>query len=475
MKAEKITPSTTFTSTSSLDSSSLSHYQKEDPNAPTKTLLRHLLDLFGNRSLSFPSFSSSPSSSSINKNNTNPNAKNDNPNDDKNKDTTAAATSSNSTRCRFNTFAQRLNRNQLQHLISIGAVKVNEEVITQFSHPINKEDIVASKVKIDISQDAVMELRRKIRIWVLNKPEGVVTTFASSIPVSASASATSKTDEHNDNNEQQQQQQQKTLIEFLDEKTDLLQTVQTEMTLSTRAERRRKKKEEEGKRKIHQSFPLFPVGRLDCQSCGLLLLTNCGSLCERLLHPDFEHEKEYLVKLDRKKADPIPERFYQLMREGVSWKPNGDRGKSVTSKPCVVTPIEDEEDDRHTFKIQLKEGMNRQIRNQTEAAGKQLLREMKMKVSAKEEGYHVSFLKRVSVGPLIHFEDFFGGKREQQKQENEENSEVAVEVTGLLKEQFLNWAFSSKENVMKDEVGGEVRIRSRNDDDTEEGDDIKKM
>ena len=440
---------TAITSSHQNNNNSHHYYQKEDPNSPTKSLLSHLLELFGNRALGLPSFCT-----------TNQQQKN-NDNEEANQIKIIPN--------RFNTFAQRLNRNQLQHLISIGAVKVNNEIITDCFHQLDKKDLLLlndddddEKIKIEIAQEAVLDLRNKIRIWVLNKPEGVVTTFAASdTPETVQSSST--------------QHGNKTLLEFLEEETDLLETVKTEMTLSTRAERRRRKKEEEGKRKVHQSFPLFPVGRLDCQSCGLLLLTNCGSLCERLLHPDFEHEKEYMVKLDRKLSDgPIPERFYQLMREGVSWKPNGDRGKTVTSKPCVVIPLsnnsiqqedqEEQEDQHHMFRIQLKEGMNRQIRNQTEAAGKQLLRELEIKKSAKEEGYHVMFLQRIGVGPLIRFEELFVVGKEDD--EEEKKNPVAVELKGELKEKFLNWTFSS-EQQQHQETSSSGKRREREEEDDE--------
>lgn len=484
------------------------NHEKEDPNAPTISLLRHMLEIFGNRSLNqLPSTKMVTSTQEV---------KIDDDDQDQNQKTNDD---------RFTTFAQRLNRNQLQQLISVGAVKVDGEVFSDPSFQINKDD--TKKLEIEIDQRAILDFRSKIRIWILNKPEGVVTTFAKTTTsnkndahhhqnqkktnvrnddddgiagvcddeeydndddiAEGDGKGSSSTSKIKSKNNSTNITNNKTLLEFLTDETDLLETVRTEMSLSTRAERRRQKKEDEGKSKIPQSFPLFPVGRLDCQSCGLLLLTNCGSLCERLLHPDFEHEKEYLVKLDRKLRDPIPERFYQLMREGVSWKPNGDRGKEVTSKPCVVTPvILSNEQENHMFKIQLKEGMNRQIRNQTEAAGRQLLRELGKKISSKEEGYHVIFLKRIAIGPLIRFEDFFqddddddGAKititRNEQDDDNsfrekkeEMKRPVAVEITGELKERFLNWGYSTSavidnnnNNKKKgdDEAVGEIRQR----------------
>jgi len=64
---------------------------------------------------------------------------------------------------------------------------------------------------------------------------------------------------------------------------------------------------------VHSPARLYPVGRLDFTSEGLLLLTNDGELAQRLTHPSFEHEKEYLVWVDG-----VPtERALQHLREGI--------------------------------------------------------------------------------------------------------------------------------------------------------------
>ncbi|WP_419536055.1 pseudouridine synthase [Endozoicomonas sp.] len=105
--------------------------------------------------------------------------------------------------------------------------------------------------------------------------------------------------------------------------------------------------------KLNELLRVFPVGRLDKDSHGLMLLTNHGELCQTLLHPDHYHEKEYLVTVNK----PIDEAFLLSMAPGVRY---GD----VTTKPCRVTRVAS-----HAFKIVLTQGLNRQIRRMCQALG----------------------------------------------------------------------------------------------------------
>lgn len=98
---------------------------------------------------------------------------------------------------------------------------------------------------------------------------------------------------------------------------------------------------------------VFPVGRLDKDSHGLIILTNDGRITDRLLNPDKNHEKEYLVKLDR----PYTTGFMRNMQEGVELSD----GKT---KPAKLKKV-----DELRFNITLTEGRNRQIRRMTEKLG----------------------------------------------------------------------------------------------------------
>jgi 23S rRNA pseudouridine2604 synthase len=98
---------------------------------------------------------------------------------------------------------------------------------------------------------------------------------------------------------------------------------------------------------------VFPVGRLDVASSGLLLLTNDGELSERITHPRYDHEKEYLVTTDR-----------NVHREDLRTMGNGMEILGSLTKPAVVKKIGD-----NRFSIILTEGRNRQIRRMCEALG----------------------------------------------------------------------------------------------------------
>jgi len=100
-------------------------------------------------------------------------------------------------------------------------------------------------------------------------------------------------------------------------------------------------------------FPVrvFPVGRLDKDSHGLMLMTNDGRVTDRLLSPKYVHEKEYVVKVEPTFSD----NFVELMSNGVHF----DR---FISKKCKV-----ERKTKDTFFIILTEGKKRQIRRMCEA------------------------------------------------------------------------------------------------------------
>jgi len=98
---------------------------------------------------------------------------------------------------------------------------------------------------------------------------------------------------------------------------------------------------------------IFPVGRIDKESHGLMILTNDGRVTDRLLNPAYQHEKEYLVQVDRKFSPG----FIRNMQEGV------DIGDDITKKAKVKKVKED------VFNIVLTEGRNRQIRRMTEKLG----------------------------------------------------------------------------------------------------------
>lgn len=96
---------------------------------------------------------------------------------------------------------------------------------------------------------------------------------------------------------------------------------------------------------------IFPVGRLDKESQGLILMTNDGELANKILNSDNEHEKEYMVTLDKSFDDS----FIEGMASGVEIL-------NIKTRPCKVTRVSDD-----TFRIILTQGLNRQIRRMSKA------------------------------------------------------------------------------------------------------------
>ena len=115
---------------------------------------------------------------------------------------------------------------------------------------------------------------------------------------------------------------------------------------------------------IDYPIRIYPVGRLDKQSEGLILLMNDGELANNILKARHFHEKEYIVKVDK----PMTDAFLNGMREGV---PILD---TVTRK-CPV-----EEINPYTFRIVLTQGLNRQIRRMCEYFGYEVKRLKRVRV-----------------------------------------------------------------------------------------------
>lgn len=98
---------------------------------------------------------------------------------------------------------------------------------------------------------------------------------------------------------------------------------------------------------------LFPIGRLDKPSEGLIFLTNDGDIVNKILRAGNNHEKEYIVSVDKS----ISDRFVQRMSSGIPIL-------GTVTKKCKVEKLSDK-----TFKIILVQGLNRQIRRMCEYLG----------------------------------------------------------------------------------------------------------
>ena len=175
------------------------------------------------------------------------------------------------------------SRRAAERLIAEGAVKVNGKQVTQMGIKIDPE-----KDTIEVSEKVLQQKKEELVYIMLHKPKGYVTT-------------THRT-----------KSEPKIVL-------DLLKGVDVRV---------------------------YPVGRLDKDSTGLLLLTNDGDLAFRLTHPSHEHEKEYLVEAMNELADDQFER----LRKGVPILGQ----KTLPTKIKKLT--------KRRFLITLKEGKNRQIR-----------------------------------------------------------------------------------------------------------------
>jgi 23S rRNA pseudouridine2604 synthase len=104
---------------------------------------------------------------------------------------------------------------------------------------------------------------------------------------------------------------------------------------------------------IGYNMRIYPIGRLDKDSEGLILLTNDGNIVNKILRAENNHEKEYIVAVNKE----ITIEFIKQMSSGVAIL-------DTVTKPCKINQI-----DRYTFSIILTQGLNRQIRRMCETLG----------------------------------------------------------------------------------------------------------
>jgi len=187
------------------------------------------------------------------------------------------------------------SRREVARLIKEAKVTVNGEVIESFLYPVDRfKDIVAVE-----NRPVKFDIQDNTYL-VLNKPKGILT---------------STEDPHGNN----------TVIDILPDK--------------------------------YKNLHLFPVGRLDRETTGLVLLTNDGDLAYRLTHPRYEHKREYLVKIDGK-----------LSQNEVSLIENGIELEDGITAPAKVKSVNGHFD----YSIILHEGRKRQVRRMFAALGHQV-------------------------------------------------------------------------------------------------------
>lgn len=115
---------------------------------------------------------------------------------------------------------------------------------------------------------------------------------------------------------------------------------------------------------------IFPIGRLDKDSEGLILLTNDGDIVNAILRAEHAHEKEYIVTVDQ----PVSDEFLEQMQQGVAIL-------ETRTRPCRASRIA-----KNRFRIVLTQGLNRQIRRMCEALGHRVTRLRRIRIMHIELG-----------------------------------------------------------------------------------------
>lgn len=109
---------------------------------------------------------------------------------------------------------------------------------------------------------------------------------------------------------------------------------------------------------------IFPIGRLDKPSDGLIFLTNDGDIVNKILRAGNNHEKEYVVRVDK----PVTPEFIKQMSSGVNIL-------DTVTLPCKVT-----QETKFSFRIVLTQGLNRQIRRMCEALGYEVFKLRRVRI-----------------------------------------------------------------------------------------------
>jgi pseudouridine synthase len=221
------------------------------------------------------------------------------------------------------------SRRKAEEYILAGLVRVNGEVAALGS----KADPEIDVIDVD---GQVLDARKEMKYFVFHKPVGVITSNVDKEDKAPGKDA-----------------------EQAGDKMQGFEVTQSALKrLQKKTEAKRKETEDDAPT-VRDLLPkelqgmVFPVGRLDKDSGGLLLLTNDGVLAYRLTHPKFYHEKEYEVEV----AQPIPESSLRRLKEGVMID-----GKPT--KPARVKRLTD-----RLFRISLTEGRYRQIRRMCQKLG----------------------------------------------------------------------------------------------------------
>lgn len=205
------------------------------------------------------------------------------------------------------------SRREVDSLIEQGLVRVNNEIAT-IGQQLKDGDFIQYQ-----NQELIFDLSQKSQLYyyAFNKAKGLVCTCAKDIP----------------NN----------IIDFLEKTYPELKNIR-----------------------------LYPVGRLDKDSRGLIILTNDGDLSYKLSHPKYEHEKEYLVTCKKK----IDHNFIQAFANGLEIREGDENSNLVKTQKCKAQLITNQE-----FSCVLKQGYNRQIRKMVRVLNNEVLELIRIRIA----------------------------------------------------------------------------------------------
>lgn len=131
---------------------------------------------------------------------------------------------------------------------------------------------------------------------------------------------------------------------------------------------------------------IFPVGRLDKESQGLILMTNDGDLANKILESENKHEKEYIVKVNM----VFDISFLEGMADGVEIN-------KIKTRPCKVKKVNED-----TFSIILTQGLNKQIRKMTKAFGYKVMSLQRIRImNIKIQGIDIGKWRTLTENELI--------------------------------------------------------------------------
>jgi 23S rRNA pseudouridine2605 synthase len=198
------------------------------------------------------------------------------------------------------------SRRQLAAIIKRGGVKVNGLPVESYIHPV---DVEKDSVTID-GKPAILNSEKVIYL-MLNKPKGIISTTE---------------DEFGGT----------TILDIIPAK--------------------------------YRQVRLYPVGRLDKDSSGLVLITNDGELTFNLTHPRFQHEKEYLIQIE----GALTEHQQFELERGINL--TDGRTSPAKVKPAKIAPF--------NYSIIIHEGKKRQIRRMFAALGLQVLELKRVRIGS---------------------------------------------------------------------------------------------